>query len=138
MEVRNCRNCGRLFNYIGGVYKNLCPACIDELELKFLEVKEYVEENRGCTINEISEKMEVSVRQIEKWIREERLCFTDDSPIGIECERCGKMIKTGRFCELCKNDMSNQMNDLYKAVNKPSHSKAVRSGNSKMHYLDKD
>ena len=34
MEVRNCRGCGRLYNYIGGSYKNLCPLCIIELENK--------------------------------------------------------------------------------------------------------
>ena len=44
MEVKNCKNCGRLFNYIGGAYKSLCPACIDRLEEKFQEVKKYIYE----------------------------------------------------------------------------------------------
>lgn len=138
MEVRNCRNCGRLFNYIGGAYRNLCPACIDLAEEKFQEVKQYVEDNPHCTVNEISENLDVTVRQIEKWIREERLTFADDSPIGIDCERCGKMIKTGRFCDLCKNEMGNQMNNLYKAVNPNPVNKGHRNSGSKMHYLDKE
>ena len=79
MEVRNCKSCGRLFNYIGGAYKSLCPACIESLEEKFQEVKKYVEDNPGACMNEISEKLEVSTKQIEKWVREERLCFSDDS-----------------------------------------------------------
>lgn len=35
MDVRNCRQCGRLYNYIGGSMYNLCPDCIDKLEKKF-------------------------------------------------------------------------------------------------------
>ena len=36
MDVRNCKECGRLFNYIGG--QRLCPACKDKLEEKFAQV----------------------------------------------------------------------------------------------------
>ena len=45
MEVRNCKGCGRLYNYIGGSYKNLCPNCIGDMEEKFQEVKKYIEDN---------------------------------------------------------------------------------------------
>lgn len=135
MEVRNCKNCGRLFNYIGGTYKNLCPVCIDELEDKFQEVKKYVEDNPRCTMNELSEAMSISTKQIEKWIREERLCFAEDSPIGIGCEKCGSMIRSGRFCDACRIEMENQMSSLYKAVN-PTSQRNREPGN-KMRYLDK-
>ena len=43
MEVRNCKGCGRLFNYIGGV--PLCGDCKAKLEDKFVEVKRYIEDN---------------------------------------------------------------------------------------------
>lgn len=135
MEVRNCKNCGRLFNYIGGAYRNLCPVCIDALEDKFQEVRKYVEDNPRCTMNEISEAMDVSTKQIEKWIREERLCFADDSPIGIGCEKCGKMIKSGKFCDTCRVEMGSQMNNLYKAVNPGPY--RTKDSASKMRYLDK-
>ncbi len=135
MEVRNCKSCGRLFNYIGGAYKSLCPACIESLEEKFQEVKKYVEDNPGACMNEISEKLEVSTKQIEKWVREERLCFSDDSPIGLECEKCGKMIKTGRFCDLCRVEMQNLMNDLYKA--KPVQRQPKKDTTNRMRFLDK-
>lgn len=137
MEVRNCKNCGRLFNYIGGSsYRHLCPACVDQVEEKFQEVKKYVEDNPHCTMNEISENLNVATRQIEKWIREDRLFITDDSPIGIDCEKCGTMIKSGRFCPACKNEMESQMSSLYKAVVKSDTAKGKRSGENKMRYLD--
>ena len=40
MEVRNCKSCGRLYNYIGGSYKNLCPNCVNSMEDKFAEVRD--------------------------------------------------------------------------------------------------
>ena len=43
MELMNCRNCKKLFNYIAG--EKLCPACKEKLEEKFQEVKKYIEEN---------------------------------------------------------------------------------------------
>lgn len=135
MEVRNCKSCGKLFNYIGGAYRNLCPACIDILEDKFQEVKQYVEENAGVTMNEINEKFDVETRQVEKWIREERLCFSEDSPIGIACEKCGKMIKTGRYCPACAQEMETLMTNLYKVTN--NQPAARKSSQSKMRYLDK-
>ena len=39
MNVRNCKECGRLFNYIAG--PPICPACKEELEKKFQKAKEY-------------------------------------------------------------------------------------------------
>lgn len=93
MEVRNCRGCGKLYNYIGGPYRNLCPNCIEKIEEKYLEVKEYIQDHHNATMTEVAEECDVSTRQIEQWIRDERLVIADDSPIGITCERCGASIK---------------------------------------------
>lgn len=138
MEVRNCRQCGCLYNYIGGAYRNLCPNCISKLEDKFEEVKAYIEEHNTATIHQVSIDCEIDVRQIEQWIREERLCFTEDSPIGIECECCGKTIKTGRYCDSCKNGMINQLGNVYGTVGAPTEArKKTQSGSARMRYLDK-
>ena len=45
--------------------------------------------------------------QIRQWIREDRLQFAEDSPIRIPCEKCGTMIRSGRFCEKCTMEMTN-------------------------------
>lgn len=114
MEVRNCKQCGRLFNYLGGT--PLCPACKDALEDKFMQTKEYVRDNPGATIQMVSEENDVTIPQIRQWIREERLEFSKDSPVGIECEACGASIRTGRYCDACKTRMQN---DFSKAYSKP-------------------
>ena len=60
-----------------------------------MEVKKYVREHPNVDVKELSEEMDVSVRQINRWVREERLVFSDDSPVGLPCESCGVTIKTG-------------------------------------------
>ena len=135
MEVRNCRNCGRLFNYHGGM--NICPACRDEVEKKFQDVKEYIRENPRANIQETAEANDVSTSQIKQWIREERLQFADDSPVGIECEICGATIKTGKYCESCKN---NTAAALAKSIEKPKMPEAPREKpkrENRMRFLEK-
>ena len=100
MEVRACRTCKRLFNYITGPVR--CPACSEALEKKFQKVKQYIWDNKTASLQEIAEANDVSVGQLRQWVREERLCFTEESPVGLECESCGTTIKTGRYCENCK------------------------------------
>ncbi|SDM97819.1 flagellar protein [Lachnospira pectinoschiza] len=135
MEVRNCRGCGRLYNYVGGSYRNLCPDCVKKLEEKFQEVKRYIEDNRVASIRQISEACDVNPKQIEQWVREERLVFSDDSPIAIFCQTCGAPIKSGKYCENCKETMSDQLDQLYgkKPIEEP---KKKRSATAKMRFLD--
>lgn len=108
MNVRNCKKCGKLFNYVVGV--PVCPACKDALEKKFQEVKKYVQENKGVTIHDVVENCEVDSQQVRQWVREERLEFSGEGVTGITCEKCGEAIPTGRFCQKCKNEMASNLN----------------------------
>lgn len=135
MEIMACSSCGKLFNYIQGA--RVCPACRKKVEERFMEVKRYVREHPNVDIRTLSEEMEVSVGQIKRWVREERLVFSDDSPVGLPCESCGKIIKTGRLCEACKSNLTNGLRDAAglnrkaQAVSKPR-----QSTDNKMRFLD--
>lgn len=134
MEVRNCKECGKVFNYIGGV--PVCPACSKKLEEKFSEVKEYIYNNPGANINQVAEENDVSVKQIKHWVREERLCFSDNSELGIECEKCGAMIKTGRFCQKCKRQLESSLSNMYQTKKEPAvQKKKTGSADGKMRFL---
>lgn len=111
MNVSNCRSCGRLFNVLSD--ERICPECRRKLDDKFQAVKQYLEEHKGASIEEVSRESEVTVKQIKQWIREERLTLSDGSLDGIECENCGALIKTGRFCENCKAKMASTLSALY-------------------------
>lgn len=133
MEVRNCKNCGKMFNYIG---KPICPTCEKRLEDKFQEVKQYVKEHREASITEVAEENEVSVNQIKRWVRQERLAFSDESMVGLECENCGAMIKTGRFCESCKQKLQNNLSSVIKKKPEPVVNKKRESNPAKMRFFD--
>ena len=133
MEVKNCKGCGKLFNYLSG--PPLCPTCAKALDGKFEEVKEYVYDHPRVDMQEVSEVMEVSISQIKQWIREERLSFADDSMIGIDCEGCGITIKTGRYCKSCKDKLARGLSAIY-PTNKPQQQKKDPRENPKMRFLD--
>lgn len=112
MNVRNCRNCGRLFNYISGIV--ICPACKESLEAKFQEVKEYIREHKGAGIQEVAEACDVETAQIRQWLREERLEVTENSALFLNCESCGTPIRSGRYCDKCKTELTRDLNGILK------------------------
>ena len=65
MDVRNCKGCGKLFNYMSGA--QLCPECRAKLEKKFSSVKDYIDEHPQASISQVAEDMDVSVKQIKQW-----------------------------------------------------------------------
>lgn len=136
MNVRNCRKCGKLFNYISGM--GICPACKEKTEELFQKVKKYIRENPRADIREVSMECEVETSQIQQWIREERLEFTDDSPIKLPCENCGAMIRAGKYCERCKTTMAKNLSN---AIEKPkimaAPPKKEQDHNNRMRFLDK-
>ena len=133
MEVRNCKSCNRLFNYLSG--PPLCPSCTNDLDDKYDKVKEYIYDHPRVSIQQVSDEMEVSVPQIKQWIREERLTFAEDSMIGLDCEGCGVTIKTGRFCKECKDKLARGFTDLY-PKDKPVEKNKNPRDNPKMRFLD--
>ena len=119
MDVRNCRSCGRLFNYLTGI--QLCDGCKAALEQKFQEVKEYVRDNRDAPINAVAEACDVSVKQLRQWVREER----------------GAAIRMGRFCESCKSKLQGDLRSAYVAPQQAEAPGKKNRDKDKMRFLDK-
>ena len=103
-EIRNCPRCGKIFTYIG---RPICARCIEMEENEFKIVKEYIYDHPGATISEVSHETEVTVEKIMRFLREERLEIkSENSNLLLECERCGRPINCGRFCENCKGQIN--------------------------------
>ncbi len=134
MDVRNCKSCGKLFNYLGNSTP-FCPQCMKALEDKFAEVKQYIYDNPGANIDQVSKDMDVSVRQIQRWVREEKLTFAEGSMVGIECESCGTMIRTGRFCGACKQKMIQGLGDAMPKHEEPA-VKKDKDTSARMRFLE--
>ena len=86
MEVRNCKMCGRLFNVLNN--ERICPACQKKLEDKFHEVKQYLEDHPGASVEQTATDNDISTKQIRQWVKEERLILSSATEAGIVCEKC--------------------------------------------------
>lgn len=136
MDVKNCRRCRRLFNYIGG--QPICPSCKEEIEKEFQKVKKYIQDNRNATVSQVAEECEVEESQIRQWVREERLMFAEGAVSGIGCEVCGSPITSGRFCEKCKASMISELSAAGRRPVQPQAQQqtARRTGENKMRFLN--
>lgn len=136
MNIRNCKLCGRIFNYMSG--PPTCPSCRESMEAKFQEVKDYIREHRGAGIMEVAEACEVEPAQIRQWLRDDRLEVTEDSAVFLNCDSCGAPIRSGKFCEKCKNSMSKGFDDLVKASRpqpQPQPQKQASDDSARMRFL---
>lgn len=134
MNIKNCRVCGRIYNYVSG--PNTCPACRESLEAKFQEVKEYIREHKGVGIPQVAEACDVDAAQIRQWLKDERLEVTEDSALYLTCESCGAAIRSGRFCEKCKNNMTQDLkNVLNTGRPQPAPKKETKEDGAKMRFL---
>ena len=133
MEIKNCKKCKRIFQYLTG--PQLCITCKDEDELEFQEIKKYLKEHPRATMTEVAEALEISVEKITKFLRDGRLEVAEGSAIKIECESCGRPILTGKYCQICSGRMEGDLKgisrDMQRKANTPEASHVMK-------YLKKD
>ncbi len=134
MELRvvNCRKCGKLYSKVDTA--RFCPVCMKALEDKYLEVRQYIRENEGTSIVEVAREKDVSVEQIREWIREERIELSSPGDPELTCLSCGTPVKTGRYCERCKDKMVNTLKGVY-VQKQPEAREGVKPTGEKMRYL---
>jgi len=135
-NLKTCRNCRKLFNAVYN--KKICPVCEESLEIDLAKVKEYLWQNKGASIPEVSEKCDVSVSQLRIWLREERIQLSDESGIELSCELCGKRILSGRFCNICKNQSRNEMLHVANSMRKSNVIEIHTDSTSRMRFANKN
>lgn len=136
-DVRNCRRCNRVFNYLSG--PPICQECKRQDEVNFKRVKEYLYDNPGASIIEVSKELEISVQQIKMYLKEGRLEIVgSDGNMILECERCGKSITTGRLCDSCSREFTNDIKSTVTQMGKSASNEEVSEKRSHgMKYLNK-
>ncbi len=132
MELRACKNCRRLYNHFSG--QTICPTCTSQLDEIYREVKNYVYDNPNATIQEVAEKFEITIKTIHGWIREEKLEFATSSLVGLPCQCCGAMIKSGRYCESCKKSMIEGLSAAYESK-QPVVQKEQKTSSNRMRFI---
>ncbi|NLG89099.1 MAG: flagellar operon protein YvyF [Clostridiaceae bacterium] len=106
-EIKYCRECRKIFQYVSGPV--LCPVCRKIDEEEFEKVRKFLREFPGANMQEVSDNTGVSPVKISRWLKEERLEVSEDSPVALNCEKCGVRIRSGRFCVECSKGLAREM-----------------------------
>lgn len=116
MALKNCAKCGRMFS--GEDHQRFCSNCVENDDDVFKVVREYIYDNPNATVQETAEATEVSEEKILKFLRQGKLALKGDG-VGLDCERCGKNITSGRYCDQCAQEMKESFNSAF-GVQKPA------------------
>lgn len=106
MKIDYCPRCGKIF--AKGI-RDICPACVKEVEEEYERCVAYLREHKGANITELSEATEVPVKQITKFIREGRISLHNAPNLMYPCEVCGILIREGLMCDRCRNRLKTDM-----------------------------
>lgn len=102
MNVANCPRCGKI--YVKG-FAEMCPNCLKDLEQQYEKCLKYLRENKGITINDLSEATGVAIKQITKFIRDGRISIMHAPNMSYPCEVCGTLIRENTICESCRSKL---------------------------------
>jgi flagellar operon protein (TIGR03826 family) len=113
MNVANCPKCGRVF--VKSNLADICQACLKASDIQCEACIKYLRENRGISLQELSDQTEVPMATIIKFMREGRISVMSNRNISYPCEVCGTDIRERSMCDSCrqklKKDVRNTMED---------------------------
>lgn len=105
-EIINCPECGRLFAADGG--RRVCRKCLEREDSDYAIVRRYIREHPGASVFEVSEETGVEEEKILQFLKDGRLQSAGYVEIFF-CERCGKKITGGKFCDNCRAQMTQEV-----------------------------
>ena len=108
MDIRQCERCNTLFQFMGN-FK--CPACVNELDKIFINVRNYLDEHPSASIEDVCDICEVDEEEVLGWLREGRLLLSSDSIARLTCQGCHMPIQSGRYCEDCASQVVDQLEE---------------------------
>jgi flagellar operon protein (TIGR03826 family) len=105
MELINCPNCNDIF--VKNQFREICQKCWKKEEEDFQTIYQFMRkrENRAATIDQVVEQTGVSEELILKFIKKGRLQLTHFPNLGYPCDKCGRIIRTGKLCENCAGEL---------------------------------
>jgi len=104
VSLANCSRCGKVFSHVTGG-RDICPACIKEEDDNYLKIFHYLSTRPSATAQEIAQATEVDVKEIYRYVRENRLRLVQGDT-GLQCESCGIPITQGKLCDNCAKILS--------------------------------
>jgi hypothetical protein len=79
------------------------------MEQEYQICVDYLRENKGANIQELSDATEVSIKTITKFIREGRISIENAPNMMYPCEVCGTLIREGHMCDSCRTRLTKDL-----------------------------
>jgi predicted amidophosphoribosyltransferase len=97
-ELRNCRECGKLF--VGAT--PVCPDCRRAEDHAFDQVRAYLDEHPAASVAETAGATGVALALVHRFVEDGRLVMQG---AGAVCRVCGAPVVTGRLCPDCQEEL---------------------------------
>lgn len=113
-DLVNCPSCGKIM--VKNSFRDICHDCYKEEEKLFEIVYKYMRkrENRAATIRQVVEATGVSEDLLLKFIKSGRIQVTQFPNLGYPCDQCGRIIRTGKLCERCQENLREELSEFQK------------------------
>lgn len=108
MTVRNCPECGRLFQGVAG---QLCGACLEEMEADLRIVRDYLDDHPGASLEEVARGTGLRPDRITNLIKKGYV-VANAPALGPACQSCGAPTTGGRFCAACIARLEMEINEV--------------------------
>jgi flagellar operon protein (TIGR03826 family) len=129
-NLRNCSICGRVFAYKG---RDICSKCLEKEDGDYAIVRRYVRDHPGASVPEIAEATKIDEEKILQFIRDGRLVRRSSNYTTL-CQRCGKAIPGGKYCENCLRELGAEIKSIIPSARKVEPEIKTRdTGKDKMH-----
>lgn len=134
MQLKICKQCGRMFEALTS--SDVCPKCLLDSKEAFERVRAYLREYPGTPITIVSEETGIPIYAIENFLRHERIEISPDSPVMLACNKCGKLINTGLYCDECSKSIRADLQKIKNSILADEKEQAESSGmHGRMRYV---
>lgn len=115
-EIINCPRCNKIF--IKNEFRDVCDTCYKEEEKMFDRVYEFLRkrENRAATKETVLQVTGVDENLLYKWIKKGRIQTRQFPKLGYPCDKCGKIIQSGKICEICSKNLNEELRQFQEGV----------------------
>ena len=110
-NISNCPKCNDIF--VQSQFRDVCQKCWKQEEADFETVFKFMRrrENRAATIEQVCTQTGVEEELIYKFIKKGRLQTVQFPNLGYPCDKCGHIIRTGKLCGKCQDELRKAIND---------------------------
>ncbi len=111
-EASNCPSCGSIF--MKNAFNTVCHKCKKVEEAFYDKVYNFMKkrENRAATMEQVINATGIEEELLYKFIKSGRIQTTRFPNFGYPCDKCGTIIRQGKLCDKCTNEIKSDLQQL--------------------------